>query len=517
MKKLLPLILLAAVLLLTITPVNAVNPIAWDFTVGKNSVNGGSTSIATNHNVQAGETLVMVANGIPIVAISGGSHDSGITTASDTLSYSSHTSDTIFASVQIQVSGACTSSTDGVVSDSGGSTYSLLARVNNPQSGDSRTEDLFATGAGASVASTSFTVTFTGGVSCDVTWSVVEYTNIASIGSTTTNQNSGAASTSYSISDTINPTNWFIAGIGGTTETSASVTSGNSRQMACTTSCSPTILNIEGVVDNTGSASVTNTITVSSSGYFAAVGVEVVGTPIPSATGLGTGPALQGCSSCWTKQAQVVNTAGALDFEIWTALVPTTISAAAISFTWNEKAVGSMLVSGYLNVRLISGVGTTQGNAVSGSITAMPSLSNSWIAGGTGFIGVQSLTPGSGLTQRLQGSKCLVNPPIQCQSIDTEDSNGATLGSTFTYSTSWGITRQFCMAELELQANIAFTRSDSGSATIGSSLDFKTTPLDAFTKAALVVFFFLLVIIGFVIWKCGLLGNKKRGTRYGRR
>lgn len=208
---------------------------------------------------------------VPISFVGGATRDMPSSATSSTVTYSSSTGNTVLLSVAIPFIVGCNPGSVSSITDTGGSTISFLGGVTNTAAGDQHRTELWSSTAGGSKASTSFTVNFS--ASCDATYSVVEYKNIVSLGAVTT---ATGATSPYTISFTLTTANnFFIAGIGGTTSSGVTCTTGNCRQLIAGAS-------IEAVVDNTASSpvSVTDAISMSTSpSHFAAVGVEaVVGT-----------------------------------------------------------------------------------------------------------------------------------------------------------------------------------------------------------------------------------------------
>ena len=244
--------------------VNVIPPPAYTYTVSNN----GPRTIQAGQTGSVTITATQTSAGSAIAFIGGHSHDRGTLGISDTQSYTSSSGKTIIVSIAYGILSTCTSTTTvSSVTDSGGDTFTQLATVLNSQSGDASRESIWATGAGLSTASTTFTVTTS--AACEQTWSVAEYSNVVLVGAVATKT---ATASLYTVSYTLTDTNnWLVSGIESNAQASASCTTGNCRQLINSAS-------VEAVVDNTANslASVTTAITATGGPFdYAIVAVEL--------------------------------------------------------------------------------------------------------------------------------------------------------------------------------------------------------------------------------------------------
>lgn len=188
-------------------------------------------------------TTVLPAHAPGITFIGG--NDNFHTGTSYTLSYSGSSGDTFFLSLSAWNCGGCTYSTP---TDTGGDTFTkLVSKVANNVDGE-----LWATAAGGSHASTSFTVTCSGCGTMGV--AVTEYSGVTAFG-TTNSGSAGGGINSYSITQSLTSANdYAMCGIGMDTGRIATATAGTLRQNGG-----------DYVIahDNTGSTSVTCSATLS--------------------------------------------------------------------------------------------------------------------------------------------------------------------------------------------------------------------------------------------------------------
>jgi hypothetical protein len=173
---------------------------------------------ATSANFTFSTPLIPLTGGIAQVGGAGNNTGSASAPTSLSIAYSSSNGTTVVAVCAL----ANTASAIGSISDSG-STWTLRAYVNN---GTAVRSEIWSTGAGGSVASTSFTISFPGGspASC----ALEEYSGVVSIGTTTTNDGN---STTMSVGLTTQDANdYVVAGLGANSFNGYSVLSGTVRQ-----------------------------------------------------------------------------------------------------------------------------------------------------------------------------------------------------------------------------------------------------------------------------------------------
>jgi hypothetical protein len=182
------------------------------------SADAAGTATSANFTFSTPSVSTVLASGISAV---GGAHNNtgaNNSAASLSINYTSHNNNTIVAVCAL---GSASSSISSITDS--GSTWTFQAGVS---SGTAVRSEIWSTGAGGSVASTSFTVNISGGVPASC--ALEEYSGVRGIGSAATNQ---ATSGTTSVSLTTQTANGYIvAGLGMNSYYGYFVTSGTMRQ-----------------------------------------------------------------------------------------------------------------------------------------------------------------------------------------------------------------------------------------------------------------------------------------------
>ena len=188
------------------------------------AISGNAAGTSASGNFTFGTRSASTPPTSSAISPVGGTHNnSGSAAAASalTLAYTSSTGNTLVAACALGI----TSSSISSIRDSGGSVWSLRAFVNN---GTAVRSEIWSTGAGGSIASTSLTINISGGspVSC----SVEEYSGVAGIGITSTN--TGTSGTWSAGLITEDPNDYLVAGLGANSYYGYTVISGAARQLA---------------------------------------------------------------------------------------------------------------------------------------------------------------------------------------------------------------------------------------------------------------------------------------------
>jgi len=226
------------------------------------SANSAGTATSANFTFSTPSNPVIST----ISPIGGAHNNTGSSSASVSLpiGYHSNNGNTLVAVCAL----GSTSSSISSITDSG-SIWSLRAAIAN---GTSVRSEIWSTNAGSSVASTSFTISFSSGspASC----ALQEYSGVLSIGTVATAE---AVSGSWSVSQTTQePNDYVVAGLGANSYYGYTVTSGTARQLTGVTTNSGSNYVEMALCDNTAAtATGVSCTSVSGSVPWAAPALEL--------------------------------------------------------------------------------------------------------------------------------------------------------------------------------------------------------------------------------------------------